>query len=54
VDLEEETYQSFENTAVFLMSSFQYIIVAIVFTVGPPYQEPIWNNGNDIVPQLNN
>jgi hypothetical protein len=40
-----ETYLSLENSFVFLVSCYQYLLVAIVFTVGPPYQEPIWNNG---------
>ncbi|EGF82694.1 hypothetical protein BATDEDRAFT_9533 [Batrachochytrium dendrobatidis JAM81] len=43
-DMENQTYSSFENTSVFLVSCFQYIIVAVVFTVGPPYQETIWKN----------
>ena len=44
VDIEEEIYLSFENTVVFLISCYQYILVAIVFTVGPPYQQSIWKN----------
>ena len=43
-DVENETYESMENTVVFLLSCFQYVIVAIVFTVGPPYQASIWKN----------
>jgi cation-transporting P-type ATPase 13A2 len=45
-DIDNQVYQSFENTVIFLVSSFQYIIVAVVFTNGPPYQESIWQNGN--------
>ncbi|KAL2915285.1 hypothetical protein HK105_205150 [Polyrhizophydium stewartii] len=43
-DMDNQEYESFENTAIFLVSCFQYIIVAVVFTVGPPYQEPVWKN----------
>ncbi|KAI8924811.1 hypothetical protein BC831DRAFT_463710 [Entophlyctis helioformis] len=43
-DMDNQEYESFENTSVFLVSCFQYITVALVFTVGPPYQESIWNN----------
>ncbi|TPX45622.1 hypothetical protein SeMB42_g01692 [Synchytrium endobioticum] len=33
-----------ENTVVFLVSSFQYLAMATVFTRGPPFREPIWRN----------
>jgi cation-transporting ATPase 13A3/4/5 len=43
-DMENEKYYSFENSIVFLISCYQYISIAVVFTVGPPYQSPIWKN----------
>eukprot|EP00842_Homolaphlyctis_polyrhiza_P001386 jgi/Hompol1/2248/HPOL_005901-RA len=52
-DMDEQIYLSFENTSVFLVSCFQYISVAVVFTVGPPYQEPVWKNGWLIFPDNN-
>ncbi|KAJ7594428.1 P-type ATPase [Mycena floridula] len=36
--------QNFENTVLFLISCFQYILVAAVFSIGPPYRQSMWTN----------
>ena len=45
LDEDEKIYACFENTILFLLSCYQYIIVAIIFSVGRPYRENLWNNG---------
>ncbi|KAG6845904.1 hypothetical protein H0H87_000710 [Tephrocybe sp. NHM501043] len=42
---EDLAASNFENTALFLVSCFQYILVAAVFSIGPPYRKSMWTNG---------
>ena len=41
---------NYENTALFLLSCFQYILVAAVFSIGPPYRKAMWTNGVCVAP----
>ncbi|KAF9123796.1 hypothetical protein BGW39_008689 [Mortierella sp. 14UC] len=43
-DPEEKNIDCIENTVLFLLSCFQYLLVAIVFSVGPPYRKPMASN----------
>jgi len=41
---EELPTTNHENSALFLISIFQYLLVAATFSVGPPYRKPIFSN----------
>ncbi|XP_032308045.1 polyamine-transporting ATPase 13A3 isoform X2 [Drosophila ananassae] len=41
---DEEHLGCYENYTMFCISSFQYIILAFVFSKGAPYRKPLWSN----------
>ncbi|XP_042699786.1 polyamine-transporting ATPase 13A3 isoform X1 [Chrysemys picta bellii] len=41
---DEHNIKNYENTTVFFISSFQYLIVAIVFSKGKPFRQPCYRN----------
>ncbi|XP_039967667.1 probable cation-transporting ATPase 13A3 isoform X2 [Bactrocera tryoni] len=41
---DEDHLGCYENYTMFAISSFQYIILAFIFSKGAPYRKPIWSN----------
>lgn len=41
---EDSDLQSSDNMALFTVSCFQYIFVAVVLSVGPPFRQPVYKN----------
>ncbi|XP_042314211.1 LOW QUALITY PROTEIN: polyamine-transporting ATPase 13A3 [Sceloporus undulatus] len=41
---DEHNIQNYENTTIFFISSFQYLIVAVAFSKGRPFRQPCYKN----------
>ncbi|MEE6501478.1 hypothetical protein FKM82_004204 [Ascaphus truei] len=41
---DEHNIRNYENTTLFFVSSFQYLIVAVVFSKGKPFRQPSYKN----------
>ncbi|KAL1422523.1 hypothetical protein MTO96_022039 [Rhipicephalus appendiculatus] len=52
-DPEEDVYDYWDVAALFFLTCYQYVVTALVFTRGPPFQRPFWTNywflGNTLV-----
>ena len=44
LDKEKSNIENSENTALFKISTFQYIYAGIVLSVGPPFRQPMRYN----------
>ncbi|GAB1209045.1 hypothetical protein APSETT445_007810 [Aspergillus pseudonomiae] len=44
IDLDNSNIENSENTALFLVSCFQYTLASVVLSVGPPFRKPMRSN----------
>ncbi|XP_035032417.1 polyamine-transporting ATPase 13A3 isoform X1 [Hippoglossus stenolepis] len=51
-EVDDHNIQNFENTSLFYVSSFQYLIVAVVFSKGKPFRQPSYKNWPFVVSTL--
>ncbi|KAI4165799.1 MAG: hypothetical protein LQ342_000742 [Letrouitia transgressa] len=49
LNTEESNIENSQNTTLFLISCFQYILSAVLLSAGPPFRQPMSNNGPFVV-----
>lgn len=52
-NLDADNTHCWETTVIFLVSTYQYIASAFVFSKGPPFREPIYKNGMVLLININ-
>jgi cation-transporting P-type ATPase 13A2 len=52
VDPDDPEIRNSDNTVLFLMSCYQYIMIAIILSVGPPFRQPMVQNGTPPIPPI--
>ncbi|KAM9795903.1 polyamine-transporting ATPase 13A3 isoform X1 [Syngnathus typhle] len=51
-EVDDHNIQNYENTSLFYVSCFQYLLVAIVFSKGKPFRQPSYKNWPFVVTAL--
>ncbi|XP_049572859.1 polyamine-transporting ATPase 13A3 isoform X2 [Syngnathus scovelli] len=51
-EVDDHNIQNYENTSLFYVSCFQYLLVAIVFSKGKPFRQPSYKNWRFVVTAL--